>query len=49
MLIPKVLDLMVTGQLQPEKVITQLASLDDAPMALKRHVFGDVTKTVLVE
>jgi len=48
-LIPKVLDLMVTRQLQPEKVTTRLERLDDAPRALKCHVFGDVTKTVLVE
>jgi alcohol dehydrogenase len=47
--IPDVLALMTDGRLQPERVTTQLASLDDAPRVLRRHAVGEDTKTVLVE
>ena len=48
-LIPDVLALMADGRLAPEAVTTQLASLDDAPRALRRHATGEDTKTILVE
>jgi alcohol dehydrogenase len=47
--IPAVLELMAQGRLAPEQVTTQLAPLDDAPLALRRHAVGEDTKTVLVE
>jgi alcohol dehydrogenase len=47
--IPAVLDLMVQGRLAPELVTTQLAPLDEAPLALHRHAIGEDTKTILVE
>jgi alcohol dehydrogenase len=47
--IPRVLELIVARRLQPESVITDLAGLDDAPQALRDHVHGEATKTVLVE
>jgi alcohol dehydrogenase len=47
--IPQVLGLLVEQRLRPESVITDLGPLDDAPRALRRHVLGDATKTVLVE
>jgi alcohol dehydrogenase len=46
--IPRVLELMTGGRLQPERVTTCLAPLDDAPRALKEHFMGDGIKTVLV-
>jgi alcohol dehydrogenase len=46
-LIPHVLDLMATGRLHPENVITRTASFDDAPRALREHVHSRDTKTVL--
>lgn len=46
--IPHVLDLMCQGKLRPERVTTELARLDDAPTAIRRHVTGEATKTVLV-
>jgi alcohol dehydrogenase len=48
-LIPGVLELMTAGKLRPEQVTTDLADMDDAPRAIKRHVLGDATKTILVE
>jgi alcohol dehydrogenase len=45
--IPEVLELMQAGRLQPETVTTCLARLEDAPQALREHVRGDATKTVL--
>jgi alcohol dehydrogenase len=47
--IPQVLALMEEARLAPEQVTTQLAPLDDAPMALRRHAIGEDTKTILVE
>lgn len=47
--IPSVLELMVAGTLRPETVTDQLARLDEAPRALREHVVGDATKTILVE
>jgi alcohol dehydrogenase len=46
--IPEILGLMQTGKLSPELVTTDLAPIDEAPKAIKRHVLGDATKTVLV-
>ena len=46
--IPEVLGLMQEGKLSPELVTSDLASMDEAPEAIKRHVLGDATKTVLV-
>jgi len=46
-LIPRVLELMLDGRLHPEGVITNVASLDDAPTALREHFLGDGVKTVL--
>lgn len=36
------------GRLAPGEVTTQLAPLDDAPAALRRHALGGDTKTILV-
>jgi alcohol dehydrogenase len=47
--IPGVLELLAERRLRPESVITDLGALDDAPRALRDHVLGDATKTVLVE
>jgi hypothetical protein len=37
------------GGLRPEQVTTHVAPLDDAPRAIKSHVLGEATKTVLAE
>ncbi len=47
-LIPDVLELMHEGKLSPELVTSDLAPMDDAPQAIRRHVLGDATKTILV-
>ena len=47
--IPQVLALMTQGTLSPELVTTDLYSVDEAPTAIKRHVLGEATKTVLIE
>lgn len=47
-LIPHVLELMQDGRLSPELATTDLAPIDEAPQAIRRHVLGDATKTVLV-
>jgi alcohol dehydrogenase len=47
--IPQVLELLAERRLRPESVISDLGALDDAPRALRDHVLGDATKTVLVE
>lgn len=47
-LIPAVLDLVTSGRLRPQDVTTCVAPLDDAPRALREHVLGDGTKTILV-
>jgi len=46
-LIPQVLELMLDGRLRPESVITNVASIDEAPFALREHFLGDGVKTVL--
>lgn len=46
-LIPEVLDLMSTGSLRPEAVISAIASFDDAASALTEHVRGASTKTII--
>ncbi|WP_395308854.1 alcohol dehydrogenase catalytic domain-containing protein [Mycobacterium sp. AMU20-3851] len=46
--LPEVLDLMTCGQFVPEQVTTNVASIDDAPEALRDHCFGDALKTVLI-
>lgn len=48
-LIPQVLELMREGKLHPDQVTTDMASLDEASRAIKRHVLGEATKTVLIE
>jgi alcohol dehydrogenase len=47
--IPAVLDLVAAGKIRPAEVTTVVAPLDDAPRALREHVVGEATKTVLVE
>jgi alcohol dehydrogenase len=47
-IIPHVLELMQDGRLSPELVTTDVAPIDEAPQAIRRHVLGDATKTVLV-
>jgi alcohol dehydrogenase len=46
-LIPSVLDLIQAKALRPETVTTHTAALDDAPEALRDHMFSDATKTIL--
>jgi len=46
--IPQVLALVAARRLAPERVTTHVADLDDAPRALREHVVGGATKTVLV-
>lgn len=46
-LIPGVLDLMTRGELQPERVTTVLAAMDEAPAALSDHMRGGSTKTIV--
>jgi alcohol dehydrogenase len=48
-LIPHVLELVTAGKLYPERVTTDLEKLDDAPAAIRRHIRGEATKTILVE
>jgi alcohol dehydrogenase len=48
-IIPEVLELMVSGRLQPHLVTTHLGRIDDAPRALRGHAIGDATKTILTE
>jgi alcohol dehydrogenase len=47
-IIPHVLELVRDGGLSPELVTTDVAPIDEAPQAIRRHVLGDATKTVLV-
>lgn len=46
--IPGVLDLMASGRLRPEAVITTLGLYEDAPALLRHHLLQADTKTVLV-
>lgn len=48
-LIPRVLELVSSGKLRPELVTTDLAPIDEAPRAIKAHLHGGATKTILVE
>ena len=45
--IPAVLELMAGGALRPQDVTTTVASWEDAPAALREHVLGDATKTIV--
>jgi alcohol dehydrogenase len=47
--VPAVLDLIASGRIAPEQVNSHLASIDDAPRALRDHAEGNAIKTVLVE
>ena len=47
--LPVTFALMAAGSLRPGDVTTSLGDLDDAPRALREHVLGDETKTILVE
>lgn len=44
---PAVLDLITSGRLQPERVTTTVAPMDDAVEVLRAHMLGDSTKTIL--
>jgi alcohol dehydrogenase len=46
-LMPDVLELMACGALRAEDVITTVASLEDAPRAIREHCRGGAIKTVL--
>jgi alcohol dehydrogenase len=46
-LIPDVLQLIATGRLHPELVVSNVAQLEDAPEALREHIRGEQVKTVL--
>lgn len=46
--IPRVLELMTAGRLQPAKVTTVVAPLGEAPLALAEHVRAAHAKTILV-
>jgi alcohol dehydrogenase len=46
-LMPAVLELMASGSLRPEDVVTAVAPLDDGPAVLREHVLGGGIKTVL--
>ena len=46
-LIPKVLELMLDDRLHPERVITSVGVLDDAPRVLREQFLGGGVKTVL--
>ena len=45
--IPAVLELMAGGALRPQDVTTTVARWGDAPAALREHVLGDATKTIV--
>lgn len=44
-----VLDLVAAGRIRPAEVTSAVAAFDEAPRALREHVVGEATKTVLVE
>jgi alcohol dehydrogenase len=46
-LMPKVLELIASGALRPERVITTRAPLDEAPQVLREHFLAGGTKAVL--
>ena len=45
--IPQVLELMGTGGLRPGMVTTTVASIEDAPTALREHYLAGAVKTIL--
>jgi alcohol dehydrogenase len=45
--IPQVLELISTGGLRPEMVTTTVASIEDAPTALRDHYLAGAVKTIL--
>jgi alcohol dehydrogenase len=45
--IPEVLELISTGGLRPETVTTTVASIEDAPTALREHYLAGAVKTIL--
>jgi alcohol dehydrogenase len=45
---PEVLELIASGRLRPEAVTTRVASLEDAPAALREHCREGALKTVLL-
>jgi alcohol dehydrogenase len=45
--IPEILDLMRAGRLHPEEVTTTVASIDDAPAALREHYTAGAVKTIV--
>jgi alcohol dehydrogenase len=47
--VPAVLDLIASGRIAPERVNSNLGSIDDAPRALRDHAEGNAIKTVLLE
>jgi len=46
-LIPEVLALMADGRLEPERVTTLVAPIEEAPAALAEHMRGASTKTII--
>ncbi|WP_199435445.1 zinc-dependent alcohol dehydrogenase [Qaidamihabitans albus] len=46
-LIPAVLELITDGHLRPQDVTTNVAPFDQSPTALREHILGDDTKTVI--
>ncbi|HTZ64058.1 MAG TPA: alcohol dehydrogenase catalytic domain-containing protein [Solirubrobacteraceae bacterium] len=46
-IMPRVLELIADGSLPAGEVVSMVAPLDDAPEALREHVFGGGVKTVL--
>jgi alcohol dehydrogenase len=47
--IAPVLELVAAGRIRPDAVTTAFGRLDEAPRALREHVVGEATKTVLLE
>jgi alcohol dehydrogenase len=45
--IPEVLALMTSGRMEPERVTTTVAPIDDAPQVLAEHLRAGSTKTIL--
>jgi hypothetical protein len=45
---PAVLELMASDHFRPELVTTNVASFDDAPVALQEHCQGSALKTILM-
>jgi alcohol dehydrogenase len=47
--VPAVLDLIASGRIAPERVNSNLGSIDEAPGVLSEHARGNAIKTVLLE